>query len=176
MWAVSAIRKRVSNAEHTFVFRSLNLQQALSGSLTNYVLHIHLGSMCCAVLFLQILNSQRCTERGIKLWEYVCVCKRNWQFQQMVSCTPQCQSPHLDAHWFLRDTRLCSDTLTCLQARARRCVDLLWTNEGRKHEAQHRLTPLNLLFKHIEDYWEKPLKSCLHRKMNKICMRSQYQR
>lgn len=80
----------------------------------------------------------------------MCVCKRNWQFQQMVSCTPQCQSPHLDAHWFLRDTRLCSDTLTCLQARARRCVDLLWTNEGRKHEAQHRLTPLNLLFKHIE--------------------------
>lgn len=38
----------------------------VSGSLTNYVLHIHLGSMCCAVLFLQILNSQRCTARAQK--------------------------------------------------------------------------------------------------------------
>lgn len=137
----------LKHAEHTFVFKFLNLQQALSGSLTanrgiiirrNFVLHIHLGCMCCATLFLQILNSQRCRpraqNRGIKLWEYVCVCKSNWQFHQMVSCIPQCQSPHLDAHWFLRDTRLCSDTLTCLQARARRCVDLLWTNEVRKHK------------------------------------------
>lgn len=56
----------MKHAEHTFVFRSLNLQQALSGSLTNYVLHIHLGCMCCAVLFLQILNSQRCTARAQK--------------------------------------------------------------------------------------------------------------
>lgn len=111
----------LKHAEHTFVFRSLNLKPSTEWKShklrTSHSSGMHVLCNFIFADFKQLEVHSDGTERGIKLWEYVCVCKRNWQFQQMVSCTPQCQSPRLDAHWFLRDTRLCSDTLTCLEVR-----------------------------------------------------------